>query len=187
MEGKCLNSDAIQQCVAASTKDFHTLHQNKNIHRIAVHARVCNMKSIAYLLMVVVATMVMVMVSCPALELDCRVTFDNQQGSAPNPKSMLVMYGQLYGARVETTQESYLFDGWWTRANGTGGKVEETTVASIPSSHAYCAKGVLTVAEIGPAGGYEFYDKGSGSNGSRYLLFSLENLTICICIIKDSC
>ncbi len=72
--------------------------------------------------MVAVATMVMV--SCPALELDCRVTFDSQQGAAPNPKSILVMYEQLYGTLVETTQESYLFDGRWTRANGTRGKVE---------------------------------------------------------------
>jgi hypothetical protein len=96
------------------------------------------MKSIAYLLMVAVATMVMV--SCPALELDCRVTLDNQQGSAPNPKSILVMYGQPCGALVETTQESYLFDGWWARANGIGVKVEETTVVSISSSHTLYAK-----------------------------------------------
>ena len=118
MEGQCLNSDAIQHCVVASTKDFHALHRTKNIHQIAVHAQVCNIKSIAYLLMVVVTTMVMV--SCPALELDCRVTFDSLQESAPNPESILVTHGQPYVVLVETTREDFLFDGWWTGACGNG-------------------------------------------------------------------
>jgi uncharacterized repeat protein (TIGR02543 family) len=125
------------------------------------------MKGIAYLLMVVVTAITMV--SCPAPELDCRVTFDSQQGSAPNPASILVTHGQPYGALVETTREGYLFDGWWTGANGTGVKVEATTQVSISADHTLYAKWVLTVGGIGPAGGYVFYDKGSISDGWRYL------------------
>ena len=98
------------------------------------------------------------------------VNFDSQGGSSPNPLSKSVSYDQTYGALPNVTRSGYVFDGWWTGTQGTGTQVLSTTVVSIDGDQTlYAAWNTPAVGEIGQAGGYVFYDKGSYSNGWRYL------------------
>ena len=68
------------------------------------------------------------------------------------------------------TREGYGFDGWWTGKRGTGEQVLLTTKKSIAPDQALYAKWVpYSIGGFGPAGGYIFYDKGSYSDGWRYM------------------
>ncbi|NBK25642.1 MAG: DUF1566 domain-containing protein, partial [Spirochaetia bacterium] len=99
-----------------------------------------------------------------------KVSFDSQGGSEPGARSKYVVYGQNYGTLPTVTRNGYGFDGWWTEPNGRGQEILSTTTAAITGDQTLYAKwGDLGVGDIGPAGGYIFYDKGNYSDGWRYL------------------
>ena len=98
------------------------------------------------------------------------VSFDSQGGSEPSPRSKSVTYGQTYGALPTGTRTGYSFGGWWTEPNGKGKEVLSSTIATIIGyQRLYASWRDPGVGDIGPSGGYIFYDKGSYSDGWRYL------------------
>lgn len=102
------------------------------------------------------------------------VTFNIQDPSSLNPPSINVIYGQTYGDLPIPKREGYAFAGWWTGEKGQGEKIVPTSIVSICSDHDLYAyyrwmEEGYSVEGIGPAGGYVFYDKGSYSDGWRYL------------------
>ena len=101
-----------------------------------------------------------------------KVTFDSQGATPPaDPTSKTVTspattVGVLPTAPVKT---DYSFDGWYTAESSGGTKfTADTTVTGDITVY---AKWFGPVAEkgFGPSGGYVFYDKGSYSDGWRYL------------------
>jgi len=96
------------------------------------------------------------------------VSFDSQGGSEPNPRSKSVVYGQSYGTLPSITRDGYRFAGWWTEPGGKGKDVQSSTIASMTGYQTLYAKWNI-IPYIGPSGGYIFYDKGSYSDGWRYL------------------
>ncbi|NCB20262.1 MAG: DUF1566 domain-containing protein, partial [Bacteroidia bacterium] len=97
------------------------------------------------------------------------VSFDSQGGSNPNPANKSVIYDQSYGALPTVTKTGYSFGGWWTEPNGKGKEVLSSTTATMTGYQTLYASWKNRVGEIGPSGGYIFYDKGSYSDGWRYL------------------
>jgi len=99
------------------------------------------------------------------------VTFDSCGGSSPSPASKTVTYGHPYETLPTVTRTGYQFDGWWTGENGTGIQINTATVVSIKSDQKLYAKWefIYNIRDIGPAGGYVFYDKGNYNDGWRYL------------------
>lgn len=95
------------------------------------------------------------------------VFFDSQGGTPPDPNSVTVIYKQAYGELPTVTKEGYAFGGWWTEEGGTGERVQRYTTVSITNDQILYAK--WNIISYGPAGGYIFYDKGSYSDGWRYL------------------
>jgi uncharacterized repeat protein (TIGR02543 family) len=71
-----------------------------------------------------------------------RVDFDAQGGSEPDPASMVVTFGEAYGALATTSRSGYSFDGWWTEAGGAGTEVTDATLVSTASVHTLYAKWV---------------------------------------------
>lgn len=69
---------------------------------------------------------------------------------------------------IAPTKEGYVFEGWFTIAHGGGGVFTASTIVS-ESITVYAKWRELTYRDIGPSGGYIFYDKGSSSYGWRYL------------------
>jgi len=82
-----------------------------------------------------------------------------------------VTYSQAYGTLPTVTRENYVFDGWWTENNGTGTQILSSSIVSLTANSTLYAKWYrfYQVGEFGPAGGYIFYDKGSYSDGWRYM------------------
>jgi uncharacterized repeat protein (TIGR02543 family) len=68
------------------------------------------------------------------------VTFDAQGGTAPNPASKVVEYGESYGPLAATSRVGYTFGGWWTAPDGGGSEVLEGTVMQQLSDHTLYAK-----------------------------------------------
>lgn len=98
------------------------------------------------------------------------VSFDSQGGSEPSPRSKSVTYGQPYGTLPTVTRTGYYFGGWWTEPGGRGVQVLPSTTATMTGyQRLYAHWRDPGVGDIGPSGGYIFYDKGSYSNGWRYL------------------
>ena len=99
------------------------------------------------------------------------VTFDSQGGSTPSPESIIVGEGLNYGSLPTTERIGYVFDGWWTGTGGTGEQITETSLVTTSPSQVLYAKWykLYAIGATGPAGGLVFYDKGSYSNGWRYL------------------
>ena len=69
------------------------------------------------------------------------------------------------------TREGYLFEELWTGLGDEGHRISESSLLTIASDHTLYAMWVLpyNIGDIGPAGGYVFYDKGVYSDGWRYL------------------
>ena len=81
-----------------------------------------------------------------------------------------MVYGQRYGDLPNVTRDGYEFAGWWTEPDGRGKEVLSTTIATMTGYQTlYASWKGRGVGVIGPSGGYIFYDKGSYSNGWRYL------------------
>ena len=94
-------------------------------------------------------------------------------------------YGSLYietvpagcGANIKAfTKTGWTWDGWYNNAGLTGAAYLNGTQFSIDAVNAdytFYAKwtppGTFAVGNIGPAGGYVFHDKGSETNGWRYM------------------
>jgi uncharacterized repeat protein (TIGR02543 family) len=99
------------------------------------------------------------------------INFNSQGGSAPSPANQIVTYSQAYGTLPTVTRENYVFDGWWTENNGTGTQILSSSIVSLTANSTLYAKWYrfYQVGEFGPAGGYIFYDKGSYSDGWRYM------------------
>ncbi len=73
----------------------------------------------------------------------------------------------------DLVKTGYLFTGWNTKADGSGTDQAEGSTFTIGTSNVtlYAQWTPYTLRDIGPAGGYIFYDKGSysGSPSWRYL------------------
>lgn len=94
-------------------------------------------------------------------------------GSAPEDSN-----DYLSGAAVTVlgntgtlVRTGYVFAGWNTRVDGTGStRVAGTSFAILPENVVlYAQWRPYMVGDVGPAGGLVFYDKGSYSDGWRYL------------------
>ncbi len=73
--------------------------------------------------------------------------------------------------RINVSGVSYKFDGWNTKADGSGTDyVEGTGTFTITSNITLYAQWVpYSVQDVGPAGGYIFYDKGDYTDDWRYM------------------
>ena len=74
-------------------------------------------------------------------------------------------------SRINDGGTSYYFTGWNTKADGSGSDQAEGSTFIMGSSNVtlYAQWTPYALRDIGPAGGYIFYDKGSYSDGWRYL------------------
>lgn len=97
----------------------------------------------------------------------CTVTFNSKEGSAIEPAK--VKYGKTVDKPNNPTRIGYNFVEWTTDEKGTTEYKFESTVTEDIALYAQWSEIVYTVGELGPAGGYVFYDKGSYSDGWRYL------------------
>jgi hypothetical protein len=78
--------------------------------------------------------------------------------------------GLTYGSMPMPIYFGYLFGGWWTEKDGKGTRIESSSEVSITADVTLHAKWrPYAVGDIGPSGGYIFYDKGNYSGGWRYL------------------
>lgn len=68
-------------------------------------------------------------------------------------------------------RDGYIFTGWWMNPSYSGAKVLPSEMRALKPNQMLYAKwyGPIQIGGIGPAGGYVFYDKGSYSDGWRYL------------------
>jgi len=90
------------------------------------------------------------------------VIFATQGGTVTEPLTKQVTNGGAYGELVTIVREGYIFEGWWTGADGAGTEVVSTTHVSITSDQTLYAKWrVPEVGKAGQAGGYVFFDKGT--------------------------
>ena len=55
-----------------------------------------------------------------------------------------IKYGQKYGTLPTITRYGYVFDGWYTGANGTGTKITNETILSITSNHTLYANWTIS-------------------------------------------
>lgn len=99
------------------------------------------------------------------------VYFDSRGGSDLSTSSISVVYGQMYGTLPIPTRDGCVFNGWWTRPNATGKQIQAQSIVDTAANQTLYAwwEVLYGVGDIGPAGGYIFYDKGTHSDGWRYL------------------
>jgi len=73
--------------------------------------------------------------------------------------------------RINDGGTSYRFTGWNTKADGSGTEQAEGSTFTMGASNVtlYAQWTPYVLRDTGPAGGYIFYDKGSYSDGWRYL------------------
>jgi len=97
------------------------------------------------------------------------VTFDSQGGSAIN--SQVVPDGGLVTEPTAPTRTGYNFGGWYKESGCTNDWVfnTDTVTSNITLYAKWTAPATYSLRDIGPAGGWIFYDKGFVSNGWRYL------------------
>ncbi len=74
-----------------------------------------------------------------AVSSDYIVSFDAKGGTV-NPASKLVTQGQPYGALPTPTRDGYVFEGWYTDANGAGTAVTPSTTVTTAANHTLYAK-----------------------------------------------
>jgi uncharacterized repeat protein (TIGR02543 family) len=103
-----------------------------------------------------------------ALALLRKVTFDGN-GSDLAVQMTDVVLGTLVSAPIVPLREGYEFGGWWKDSMMT--VPWDFQIDRITSDLTLFAKWIKAyrVGEVGPAGGYIFYDKGKFSDGWRYL------------------
>ena len=112
----------------------------------------------------------------------CTVTYNgngNTAGTVPVDPSNPYEYGAtviLLGntgdlTRINVGGTSYRFNGWNTKADGSGTDQAEGSTFTMGVSNVtlYAQWTPYVLRDTGPAGGYIFCDKGSYSNGWRYL------------------
>jgi len=82
------------------------------------------------------------------------VTYEATGGTSSPTKSS-VTYNQTYGTLASATKTGYTFDGWYTKADGAGSKVENSTVVNTASSHTLYAKWIANkyAVSFDPDGG----------------------------------
>jgi uncharacterized repeat protein (TIGR02543 family) len=98
------------------------------------------------------------------------VFFSNQGEDSPNPSQKTVKNGFYYGDLPTPERAGYTFGGWWTEPDGKGSQITRETIVSLQENKNFYAKWTaLEVGDPGPAGGLIFYDKGSYSDGWRYM------------------
>jgi uncharacterized repeat protein (TIGR02543 family) len=107
------------------------------------------------------------------------VTYDGNghtAGTVPVDPSSPYEYGATVTVlnKGDLVKTGYTFDGWNTQADGNGiDQAEGSTFAMGASDVTLYAKWTsqttYSLRDIGPAGGYIFYDKGEVSDGWRYL------------------
>ena len=67
------------------------------------------------------------------------VNYDAEGGTV-SPLSKPVTFGSVYGSLPTPIRNGYVFVGWRSGDNGTGGKVNSATIVSTPGNHALYAK-----------------------------------------------
>lgn len=67
------------------------------------------------------------------------VIFD-AQGGAVSPASNSFLYGGIYGTLPIPTRAGFTFDGWYTAANGSGTRIQETSTVAITAISTFYAK-----------------------------------------------
>jgi uncharacterized repeat protein (TIGR02543 family) len=104
------------------------------------------------------------------------VTYDGNgqtSGSAPVDTNDYLSgaTATVLGNTGNLAKTGYLFAGWNTRADGTGSARVAGTSFTVRSENValYAQWRPYSVGDVGPAGGLVFYDKGSFSDGWRYL------------------
>lgn len=103
-----------------------------------------------------------------ALALLRKVTFDGN-GSDLAVQMTDVVLGTLVSAPIVPLREGYEFGGWWKDSMMTvPWDFQSDRITSDLTLFAKWIK-AYRVGEVGPAGGYIFYDKGKYSDGWRYL------------------
>ncbi|MBI9094270.1 MAG: InlB B-repeat-containing protein [Sphaerochaeta sp.] len=134
-------------------------------------------KNISMLLLVLVSIL-FVFVGCSDMmamaalvEKSYTVTFDSQAATTDPDSTIKTVTSPattIDGLPTAPEKTGYIFDGWFTE--GSGGGTEFTASTEVPRNITVYAKWRLpTTGDIGPAGGYIFYDKGTFSDGWRYL------------------
>ena len=102
------------------------------------------------------------------------VSFDRQGGTGGST-SVDATFGSPMPSATAPTKTGFLFDGYYTGANGTGTQYYTASMQSarnwdLTSNTELIASWVdYEIGDTGPAGGIVFYDKGSYSDGWRYL------------------
>ncbi len=101
------------------------------------------------------------------------VSFDRQDGSGGST-SVTATFGSPMPTAAAPSKTGVVFDGYYTGLDGTGTQYYTATMESarnwdIAANTELIASWIYEVGEIGPAGGIVFYDKGSYSDGWRYL------------------
>ena len=81
------------------------------------------------------------------------ITFDSQEGSAPDPSTKDVYYGEKCGELPKVDRIGYTFDGWYTGKTG-GKKIENDTIVKVTGkktlyAHWTANKYIVTFASNG--------------------------------------
>jgi uncharacterized repeat protein (TIGR02543 family) len=98
------------------------------------------------------------------------VFFSGQGGTSGDPAQRMVTNGFPYGELPIPVRTGYAFDGWWTEPEGKGKPIVRESIVSLQENQTLYAKWTaLEVGGPGPAGGLVLYDKGSYSDGWRYM------------------
>ncbi len=108
------------------------------------------------------------------------VTFDANGGRGTTPARQTVQNGEsitLPDAGA-LTKIANIFNGWNTNVNGTGTSYKAGDSFNVTGTvllYAQWTPHVYKIGDTGPSGGIIFYDKGSYSDGWRYLEAAPEN------------
>jgi len=105
-----------------------------------------------------------------------KITYYSNEADSGNTPSTTIYY--VEGTDVTVSENignlaktGYVFVGWNTNADGSGTSyaVGDTLTIGFEDVDLYAKWKVPIIGDIGPSGGYIFYDKGSYSDGWRYL------------------
>jgi len=97
------------------------------------------------------------------------VTFDSMGGSAVG--SQTVEDGGLVTEPTAPTKTGYTFGGWYKESGCTNAWdfANDTVTVNVTLFAKWIPSATYSIGDIGPAGGYIFYDKGGYSDGWRFL------------------
>jgi uncharacterized repeat protein (TIGR02543 family) len=114
------------------------------------------------------------------------VNFDKQGGFGGTSSVSATYDMAMPNDEIATAKAGYIFDGYYDQVDGEGTQYYSMTMRSTwnwdkdEDTTLYAKWKVPQVGELGPSGGYVFYDKGSYSSGWRYLEAAPAS-TECIC------